>query len=396
MSVESSSGVVPGGIPLPVGSPEERLHAIFKAYDVRGLVGEQLDAPLARAIGAAFARYVAAAEGVSEVVVARDMRPSGVELVAAFVEGATAEGVSVVDVGLASTDVMYFASGRLGLPGAMFTASHNPAAYNGIKMCLSAAKPIGDDSGLREIRDLAADLAMGRTAFGASPSPGTTRNEDMLDAFVDHARSFIDVSKIRPGLKIVADTANGMGGLVAPAVLKRLPVTFEILFPELARALTMRGAEVLLHSTSEVGSPRQTPKDVAKLARAIENLAFVISANSASITGTDIPAASTDGKSQIVDFNGRILVEAGLGESMVANAEIDIEALRRARRRPGMPNLLARNRFELWAGEYERAVTQHLGHPASNIDPAAIPDRSHFMRTHHSVIERLAEAGVIG
>ena len=233
MSVESSSGVVPGGVPLPVGSPEERLHAIFKAYDVRGLVGEQLDAPLARSIGAAFARFVAAAEGVSEVVVARDMRPSGVELVAAFVEGATAEGVSVVDVGLASTDVMYFASGRLGLPGAMFTASHNPAAYNGIKMCLSAAKPIGDDSGLREIRDLAADLAMGRTAFGSSPSPGTARNEDMLDAFVDHALSFIDVSKIRPGLKIVADTANGMGGLVAPAVLKRLPVTFEILFPEL-------------------------------------------------------------------------------------------------------------------------------------------------------------------
>ncbi len=185
----------------------------------------------------------------------------------------------------------------------------------------------------------------------------------------------------------VADTPLGRLACVASE---------EILFPELARALTMRGAEVLLHSTSEVGSPRQTPKDVAKLARAIENLAFVISANSASITGTDIPAASTDGKSQIVDFNGRILVEAGLGESMVANAEIDIEALRRARRRPGMPNLLARNRFELWAGEYERAVTQHLGHPASNIDPAAIPDRSHFMRTHHSVIERLAEAGVIG
>ena len=169
----------------------------------------------------------------------------------------------------------------------------------------------------------------------------------------------------------------------------------EILIPELARALTMRGAEVLLHSTSEVGSPRQTPKDIAKLARAIENVAFVVSANSASITGTDIPAASTDGKSQIVDFNGRVLVEAGFGESMVANAEIDIEALRRARRRPGMPNLLARNRFELWAGEYSRAVTRHLGHPASNIDPAAIPDRSHFLQTHLGVIERLTEAGVI-
>ena len=169
----------------------------------------------------------------------------------------------------------------------------------------------------------------------------------------------------------------------------------EILFPELSRALTMRGAEVLLHSTSEVGSPRQTPKDIAKLARAIENLAFVISANSASITGTDIPAASTDGKSQIVDFNGRVLVEAGTGESMVANAEIDVEALRRARRRPGMPNLVARNRFELWAGEYARAVALGLGHPANNINPDAVPDRSHFIRTHSAAIERLQRAGVV-
>ena len=204
----SNSGIAPDGIPSPVGSAEERLHAIFKAYDVRGLVGEQLDAPLARAIGAAFARFAVAAEGVAEVVVARDMRPSGVDLVAAFVNGATGEGVSVVDVGLASTDVMYFASGRLAMPGAMFTASHNPAAYNGIKMCLSAAKPIGDDSGLREIRDLAADLAMGRVAFGASRPAGTVRHMDMLDAFVDHALSFIDVSKVRPGLKIEIGRAH--------------------------------------------------------------------------------------------------------------------------------------------------------------------------------------------
>ncbi len=222
-----------GGWPAPVGTAHERLHAIFKAYDVRGLVGEQFDVPLARAIGASFARFVAATEGVSEIVVARDMRPSGVDLVAAFVEGAIAEGISVVDVGLASTDIMYFASGRLGVPGAMFTASHNPAAYNGIKMCLSSAKPIGDDSGLREIRDVAADIAMGRASIADVVPRGTVRDEDMLDAFVEHALSFIDVSKIRPGLKIVADTANGMGGLVAPAVLSRLPVTFEILFPEL-------------------------------------------------------------------------------------------------------------------------------------------------------------------
>lgn len=215
----------------PSGSADERLQAIFKAYDVRGLVGLQIDPPLAKAIGASYARFVAAEEGATEIVVARDMRPSGVDLVAAFIEGALGEGVSVVDIGLASTDVMYFASGRLGVPGAMFTASHNPAAYNGIKMCMTAAKPIGDDTGLRTIRDGAADLAMGRTSFGTATA--NRRSEDMLDAFVDHALSFIDVSAIRPGLKIVADTANGMGGLVVPAVLKRLPISFEILFPEL-------------------------------------------------------------------------------------------------------------------------------------------------------------------
>ncbi len=201
---------------------------------------------------------------------------------------------------------------------------------------------------------------------------------DLWDRYVD----VYGVDALFP----VADTSLGRLACIASE---------EILFPELARALTMRGAEVFLHSTSEVGSPRQTPKDIAKLARAQENLAFVVSANSASITGTDIPAASTDGKSQIVDFNGRVLVEAGAGESMVANAELDIEALRRARRRPGMPNLVARNRFELWAGEYRRAVDQGLGHPAGNIDPDAVPERSHFIRTHSAVIQRLTDAGVI-
>ncbi len=230
-SSKTDGGKAAAGV--AVGSATERLHAIFKAYDVRGLVGEQLDPDLAKAIGAAFARFVAAEEGATAIVVARDMRPSGVDLVAAFIDGVTGEGVDVTDIGLASTDVMYFASGRLGVPGAMFTASHNPAAYNGIKMCLASAKPIGDDTGLRTIRDLAADLATGVAAYATTATRGTTRLEDMLDAFVDHALSFIDVAKIRPGLKIVADTANGMGGLVAPAVLKRLPVTFEILFPEL-------------------------------------------------------------------------------------------------------------------------------------------------------------------
>lgn len=169
----------------------------------------------------------------------------------------------------------------------------------------------------------------------------------------------------------------------------------EILFPELSRVLVMRGAEVLLHSTSEVGSPRQTPKDIARLARSIENLCFVVSANSAGIADVDIPLASTDGKSQIVDHNGRVLVEAGPGESMVANAEIDIVSLRRARRRPGMGNLIARNRFELWGDQYARFATDGLGHEAGNIRPDDAPDRGHFARTHAAVIDRLQRAGVI-
>jgi predicted amidohydrolase len=184
----------------------------------------------------------------------------------------------------------------------------------------------------------------------------------------------------------VADTELGKLACIASE---------EILFPELARALTMRGAEVFCHSTSEVGSPRQTPKDIAKLARAQENLAYVVSANSAGIAGTSIPLASTDGKSQIVDHLGKVLVEAGSGESMVANAEIDLDALRRYRARPGMGNLLARNRFELWAGEYGRAAAAGLGHPAGNIETNIVPGRAHFMSTHQAVIERLRSHGII-
>ncbi|MDY7100130.1 MAG: phosphomannomutase/phosphoglucomutase, partial [Actinomycetota bacterium] len=133
------------------------LGAIFKAYDVRGTYPEQIDADLARRIGTGFARFVAEAEpDTTRVVVGHDMRPSGPELVDAFCEGVNGEGLDVVEIGLASTDMLYFASGKLAAPGAMFTASHNPAQYNGIKMCLSSAKPIGSDTGLSTIRDIAA------------------------------------------------------------------------------------------------------------------------------------------------------------------------------------------------------------------------------------------------
>ena len=200
--------------------------AIFKAYDIRGTVPDQFDSFMARSIGAAFARFAQSNEGATRILVARDMRVSGIELSAAFAQGARDQGVDIVDLGLASTDLMYFASGKLGAAGAMFTASHNPAQYNGIKMCLAGAKPIGEDSGLREIKALA-EQTLPRVA-----APGSISSLDLLADFATHVRSFIDQSNLRP-LKIVADTANGMGGLVVPEVFAALPFEIEILFPEL-------------------------------------------------------------------------------------------------------------------------------------------------------------------
>jgi phosphomannomutase len=199
------------------------LDSIFKAYDIRGVVPDQLDAGLARSVGAAFAAFT----GASRILVGRDMRPSGVELTEAFADGATSQGADVVDLGLISTDLAYYAAGSEDAPAAMFTASHNPAKYNGIKLCLAGARPVGQDTGLAEIKAMVAGDP--RPAAG---TPGTVSKLDLLDAYADHVRSFVDVSSLRP-LKVVADTANGMGGLVAPAVFDGLPYDLEILFGEL-------------------------------------------------------------------------------------------------------------------------------------------------------------------
>ncbi|MEX2293796.1 MAG: phosphomannomutase/phosphoglucomutase [Acidimicrobiales bacterium] len=204
------------------------LAAIFKAYDIRGTTPDQLDPPLAHVIGGAFARFAAAqTPGVARVLVARDMRESGVELAAAFARGVQEQGLNVIDLGLASTDLLYFASGKLDAPGVMLTASHNPAQYNGMKMCLPGARPIGEDSGLTEIRDLAA------AGVPASSSPaGGLERLDLLQEFGAHVRSFVDLGVLRP-LKVVADTANGMGGLVVPAVFEGLPMSLEIMYGDL-------------------------------------------------------------------------------------------------------------------------------------------------------------------
>ena len=202
--------------------------SIFKAYDVRGTVPDQFDVDMARSIGAAFAKFAKDREGATRVLVARDMRPSGVDMTKAFTEGATGQGVDVIDLGLTSTDLIYFASGVLDAPGAMFTASHNPAQYNGIKFCLRGAKPVGQDSGLADIKA----TAQSGLEPVADADRGSVTEQDMLQAYAEHVIGFIDTGALRP-LKVVADTANGMGGLVVPEVFAKLPFEIEILFEEL-------------------------------------------------------------------------------------------------------------------------------------------------------------------
>jgi phosphomannomutase len=212
----------------PVTSPAADrvdLSALIKAYDVRGIVPEELNPAVARAIGAAFADVVVIPEhpegtaGRPRVVIGNDMRPSGPELVAAFGEGLALRGVDVIRIGLASTDGLYYASGALDIPGAMFTASHNPAQYNGIKLCRKGARPVGQDSGLLQVRELAGDyLASGEIPLVGPEEVGTVTDQDLLADYSAFLRSLVDLSAIRP-LKVVVDAGNGMGGFTAPAVL---------------------------------------------------------------------------------------------------------------------------------------------------------------------------------
>jgi phosphomannomutase len=199
------------------------LARIFKAYDVRGVVPDELDATIARRVGAAFASWSEAAQ----ILVGRDARPSSPELAAALIEGATSLGTDVVDLGLASTDLLYFASGSLGRPAVMITASHNPKEYNGLKFCLAGARPVGEDTGLGEIRALA---EKGDEILG--DGGGRVTRRDLLDGYVEHVLRFVDAGRMR-ALSVVVDTANGMGGLIVPAVMARLPVELHHLYAEL-------------------------------------------------------------------------------------------------------------------------------------------------------------------
>jgi phosphomannomutase len=201
-----------------------RMDQVFKAYDIRGTVPDQLDAAMCQAIGQAVARFAKS----PQILMARDMRESGVELSKAFSDGVRSEGVNVIDLGMASTDFLYFASGHLDSPGAMFTASHNPAQYNGIKLCLAGASPIGSDTGLTEIEATAESL-LGSPLGDVT---GTWTEQNLLPEWAQHVISFVNRDALRP-LKVVADTANGMGGMVVPTVFSHLPFSVDILFPEL-------------------------------------------------------------------------------------------------------------------------------------------------------------------
>ncbi len=207
--------------------PAAAVHRVIKAYDVRGLVGTEIDDSFVHDLGAAFARLVGG-EGARQVAIGYDMRDSSPSLAAAFADGVTGQGLDVVRIGLASTDQLYFASGLLDCPGAMFTASHNPAAYNGIKLCRAGAKPVGADTGLATISD---DLIAG-VATG-NGTTGTVTDKDVLAEYGVFLRSLVDTDGLRP-LRVAVDAGNGMAGHTAPAVLGAidslavLPLYFEL------------------------------------------------------------------------------------------------------------------------------------------------------------------------
>jgi phosphomannomutase len=196
---------------------------IFKAYDIRGIVPGELDEDVAEAVGAGLAQLT----GASAVVVVHDMRTSSGPLAAAMARGITSTGADAVDGGLGSTDMLYYASGSLGLPGAMITASHNPARYNGIKLCRAGAKPIGQDTGLADLKQLAID-----GGFPRAQTPGTVRTQDLLAGYAEYLNKLVDLSGIRP-LTVVVDAGNGMAGHTVPQVFAGLPIEIVPLYFEL-------------------------------------------------------------------------------------------------------------------------------------------------------------------
>lgn len=198
------------------------LDTIFKAYDVRGLTPDQLDEAAAHRIGSAFAVFA----GAPAIAVGRDCRESSPGLATALIDGVASQGVDVVDLGMVTTDMVYFASGALDMPGVMITASHNPKGYNGVKFCLAGAAPVGAESGLMDIKELA-----GSDPPGSSRTPGRVERSDILSRYVDHVCSIVDPSRIRP-LRVAADGGNGVAGVAVPDVFDRVPAELIGLYME--------------------------------------------------------------------------------------------------------------------------------------------------------------------
>ncbi|WP_030333653.1 phosphomannomutase/phosphoglucomutase [Streptomyces sp. NRRL B-1381] len=216
------------------------LSQLVKAYDVRGVVPDQWDESLAELFGSAFVQVTVA----DAIVIGHDMRPTSPGLAGAFARGAAARGADVTLIGLCSTDQLYYASGALGLPGAMFTASHNPAQYNGIKMCRAGAAPVGQDTGLAEIRTLVEQWSEGAPQPPAAPTPGTISERDTLTDYAAHLLGLVDLTSVRP-LKVVVDAGNGMGGHTVPTVFGGLPIDLVPMYFELDGAFPHHEANPL-------------------------------------------------------------------------------------------------------------------------------------------------------
>jgi phosphomannomutase len=261
--------------------PHPDLRTIFKAYDVRGVVPDELDADDARRIGAAFADWA----GVNAIAVGYDCRLSSPELGEAVRDGIASRGTDVLDLGLASTDLLYFASGSLDVGGVMLTASHNPPRYNGLKFCLPGARPVGEQTGLADIRERA------ERDLGSGGPRGTIERRELLDAYADHVLSFVDAGAMR-SLTVVADTANGMGGLVVPAVFDRLPVRLVHLYPELDGTFPNHPADPI-DPENQVDVKRVVLEERADIGLAFDGDAdrvFVIDEQATGVGGSEVTA----------------------------------------------------------------------------------------------------------
>ena len=265
----------------------EPLGGLFKSYDIRGIVGEQIYPQICYQIGKAFASLMAEEDAsLEKILIGHEMRPSADTLVPAFIEGVTSRGIDVVQLGLCSTDMLYFASGFHNCPGAIFTASHNPSQYNGIKLCRAGAGPIGAESGLVDIQE----KAMSEDS-GPALSKGNVHSLEILDDFVNHVLGFVDVKSLQP-LNVVVDTANGMGGLVVPAVFDKLPFRLDLMFGELDGTFPNHPADPL-NSENLVDLQRKVLSSNADIGLAFDGDAdrvFLVDEMGQSLSGSDTTA----------------------------------------------------------------------------------------------------------